>query len=619
MGKKCVSAIAKPSMGGICMPLKEFIRRFLPYFRPYAGKYILAFILLSISSLLTLLPPVLVKYIIDTGIKTKNFTFINLAALALVGVLIFIGITSRIMDYLHEWAGNWIICDLRDKLLTHLQRQSMAFFASTRLGEIVGRLRTDVTRVYSVLVNTVLGAVSEAVQIIGIACFLFYLNGKLATVALLFIPPICLAMHLMGRRQRMLAMDVRDKDVFLLDFCQELFANIHVVKLFNKEKYMEEKHHRLSEDLISSGLRSVRYKFVSLFIIGTLTALPAIVVIWMGSRQVIAGTLSIGSLFAFYLYVVRFYAPVQSLANRGVEIYNGLASAQRIAEYLDLETAPAEGQAGKRLLELPGNISFQNVTFCYPQRSSSAIAGLTVEIKAGEKIAIVGPSGAGKSTLVNLLCRLYDPDQGTISIDGCDVKQFDLKTLRDDVGVVSQEIFLFNDSIEENIRFGSQEVTREQIVEAAKAAHLHTFIESLPAGYQTAIGSRGVQLSGGQRQRLALARMLLRNPRIWVLDEFTASLDSQSEVALYENIAPMVATKTVIVITHRLSTILLVQRILVLQEGRLVEQGSHHDLYFKDGIYRRLFEAQLNTAADMGARRIIEGELLPLAIAKGND
>jgi ATP-binding cassette subfamily B protein len=600
------------------MSLREFVRRFLPYFRPYAGKYILAFILLSVSSLLTLLPPVMVKYIIDTGIKTKNFTFINLVALGLIGILVVIGFTSRIMDYLHEWAGNWIICDLRDQLLAHVQRQSMAFFASTRLGEIVGRLRTDVTRVYSVLVNTVLGAVSETVQIIGIAGFLFYLNVRLAIIALLFIPMIYLTMHLMGRRQRALAMDVRDKDVFLLDFCQELFANIHVVKLFSREKYMEQKHHRLGEELIAAGLRSVRYKFVSLFIIGTLTAVPSILVIWMGSRLVIAGSLTIGSLFAFYLYVVRFYAPVQSLANRGVEIYNGLASAQRIAEYLDLKTAPDEGHAAPAR-QLSGNISFENVTFCYPNRSANAITDLSMEIRPGEKVAIVGTSGAGKSTIVNLLCRLYDPDQGKIFIDGCDVKQFDLETLRSNIGVVSQEIFLFNDTIEENIRFGNQEVSREQIMDAAKAAHLHTFIEGLPKGYQTAIGSRGVQLSGGQRQRLALARMLLRNPKIWVLDEFTASLDSQSEVALYENIAPLVATKTVIVITHRLSTILLVQRIFVLQDGRVVEQGSHHDLYFNDGMYKRLFEAQLHTAADINARRLIETGLLSEAAAKGND
>jgi ATP-binding cassette subfamily B protein len=600
------------------MSLKEFLRRFLPYFRPYLKKYILAFILLSVSSLLTLLPPVLVKYIIDTGIHAKNFTLINVVSLALIGTLIIIGLTSRIMDYLHEWAGNWIICDLRDQLLAHMQRQSMAFFASTRLGEIVGRLRTDVTRVYSVLVNTVLGAVSESIQILGIACFLFYLNVRLAAIALMFIPLIWLTMYLTGRRQRVLAMAVRDKDVFLLDFCQELFANIHVVKLFNKEKYMEQKHHRLGEELISAGLRSVRYKFISLFIIGTLTAVPSIVVIWMGSRLVIAGSLTIGSLFAFYLYVVKFYAPVQSLANRGVEIYNGLASAQRIAEYLDLQTAPAEGPVRAHASELSGDISFENIAFCYPNRSSNAITDLNIKIRPGEKIAIVGTSGAGKSTIVNLLCRLYDPDLGKIFVDGCDISQFDLQTLRSSIGVVSQEIFLFNDSIEENIRFGSQEVSQQQVIEAAKAAHLHTFIESLPRGYQTAIGSRGVQLSGGQRQRLALARMLLRNPKIWVLDEFTASLDSQSEEALYENIAPLVATKTVIVITHRLSTILLVQRIFVLQEGRVVEQGSHHDLYFKDGVYKRLFEAQLNTVADINVQHLIATSM-GSETAKAND
>ena len=595
------------------MSLRDFIRRFLPYFKPYAGKYVLAFILLSISSCLTLVPPFLVKSIIDMGIKTHNLTLIHLLAVALIFILVVIGITSRIMDYLHEWAGNWIMCDLRDQLLAHLQLQSMAFFASTRLGEIVGRLRTDVTRVYSVLVNTVLGAVSEIVQIFGIACLLFYLNTGLALIALAFLPLICLILYFTGRRQRELALEVRDRDVLLLDFCQELFANIHVVKLFTREKYMQGKHHHLSAELISAGLRSVRYKFVSIFLIGTLTSLPAILVIWLGSYRVISGALSLGSLFAFYLYVVRFYAPVQSLANRGVEIYAGLASAQRIAEYLDLETAPQKNTLAEQRMEIRGNISFQNVAFCYPNRLANALTDVTLKIEAGEKVAFVGPSGAGKSTVVNLLCRLYDSNHGKILVDGCDVRDFELETLRNGIGVVSQEVFLFNDSIEENIRFGSDHVERAQIVAAAKAAHLHSFIESLPSGYETVIGTRGVKLSGGQRQRLALARMLLRNPRIWVLDEFTASLDSQSEVVLYENIASLVSGKTVIVITHRLSTILLVNRIFVLKEGCLVEQGSHHDLYLLGGVYRQLFEAQLHSAADLATRHLESG--MPLSVS----
>ena len=581
------------------MPLKEFIKRFLPYFRPYAGKYILAFLLLSTSSLLTLLPPVLVKYIIDTGIRTKNVALINLMALALILLVIVIGITSRIMDYLHEWAGNWIICDLRDDLLCHLQQQSMSFFASNPLGEIVGRLRTDVTRVYSVLVNTVLGAVSEVVQIVGIAAFLFYLNAKLAILALAFVPPIWLLLKLTGRRQRALALDVRDKDTFLLDFCQELFGNIHIVKLFSREKYMAAKHHQLGEQLIGAGLRSVRYKFVSLFVISCLSSIPAIIVLWLGSYRVLAGTLSLGSLFAFYLYVVRFYAPVQSLTNRGVEIYSGLASAQRIVEYLDLKTEVAEDlpMAGPAVID--GAISFQNVSFCYPNRSRNAITALTMEILTGEKVAFVGPSGAGKSTLVNLLCRLYDANAGKILIDGHDIRDFELARLRDAIGVVSQEVLLFNDSIEENIRFGRPDAGHDEVVAAAKTAHLHAFIESLPHGYQTAIGPRGVKLSGGQRQRLALARMLLRSPKIWVLDEFTSSLDSQAEAVLYENIAPLLSVKTVIVVTHRLSTMLLVNRILVLQEGRLVEEGSHQELYLQEGAYRRLFDAQLHAWVDV--------------------
>jgi len=581
------------------MELKEFFRRFFPLFRPYVGKYLIAFTLLVITSLLSLFPAMLLKWIFDNGIKAGNSSTIDRLAIVFILVYVLGGITGRMMDYLHEWTGNWFITSLRSTLLAHIASQPMSFFASTRLGEIVGRLRTDITRVYGVLVNTVLNAVSEIVQIIGITFFLFYLDWRMAVIALCFVPPVLVYFRLTGRRQRELAMDVRDKDTCLLDFFQDLFSNISVVKLFNREGYMAEKHRRQSEELVETGLRAVRYKFVSIFVIGLLSTLPGIIVVWYGGHLVLRGVISLGSLVAFYLYVTRLYTPVQSLANRGVEIYAGLASAQRIAEYLDLQPVWQHGLPTPNERIAPAEIRFENVRFRYPNRQEDAVVDLTMEIGQGETVALVGPSGAGKSTLVNLLCRLYDPIAGKILIGGRDTRRINSVALREAISVVSQEVFLFHDTIEENIRFASPNANREQIITAAQAANLHEFISGLPHGYQTVIGIRGAQLSGGQRQRLALARALLRDANIWVLDEFTALLDSPTEAVLYENLRPLLAGKTVITVTHRLSTIRAVDRILVLEAGRLVEAGSHEELYLKGGAYRQLFEVQFDVSANI--------------------
>lgn len=574
------------------------MKRLLPFARPYRWKYALAIVTMLITSLLFLLPPLLLKIVIDDAIKGSDAALLHKVAVLMIVAIVLSGIFRGVTDYLHEWAGSWFITDLRRYLFNHIQRLSMDFFSSVKTGEILGRLRVDVMSVYGVLVNTFLGSLSEAVQIVGIVGILFYLNYKLALVSIAFIPLLYLILTQTGKRLRVLSRNARDKDVALLDFFQEKMSNIQVVKLFHRERYEDQKHCEFSEEFINSSLTRIRYKFTSIFLIGSITGVASVIIIWYGGLQVIHGTLSFGSLFAFYLYTVRLYGPIQSLANRGVEIYNGLASADRLLEYLDLTPTIRESDNPVPLERPRGEICFSDVTFKYPSSDTHVLKDFDLIIAPCEKIAIVGASGAGKTTLVGLLCRLYDVDSGAILIDGIDIRDISFDDLYGSIGVISQDAYLFNSAIEDNIRYGRPDASPEEIIQAAKRAHLHDFVMTLPKGYDTVIGSRGMKLSGGQRQRLALARMVLKNSKIWILDEFTSSLDSASEVIVYENLEPLLYDKTTIIIAHRLSTILSADRVIVLQNGTIMEVGTHRSLYQQNGFYRKLFDTQFQRAVN---------------------
>jgi ABC-type multidrug transport system fused ATPase/permease subunit len=574
----------------------SIVKRFFPFTRPYFKKYALAILLLIVTSLLSLLPPYLLKLIIDDAIKNGQAHLLDLITLAMAGAIIAAGTSRGVMEYIHEWVSARFIYDLRRHVFNHIQSQSMDFFSTVKIGDILGRLRVDITAVYGVLVNTLLGALSEAVQIIGITFVLFYLDVKLALIAVLFIPPLYFVLTYTGKRLRQLSRVTRDKDVALLEFFQERITNINVIKIFHRERDEDRSHAELSEDFIQATLGRVKYKFTSMFLIGMLTSLASVVVIWYGGHQVIKGALSFGSLIAFYLYVVRLYLPIQSLANRGIEVYNGMASADRLIEYMDLEPTVRESEQPVHLRNVRGEIGFDRVWFKYPNSIEPVIKDLTLEIKPGQKVALVGSSGAGKTTLVNLLCRLYEVDSGGITIDGHDIRDLEFDSLYSSLGVVSQDTFLFNATIEENIRFGRVDATHEEVVEAAKKAHLHDFILSLPGGYSTIVGSRGMKLSGGQRQRLAIARMLLKDAKIWILDEFTSSLDSSSETVVYQNLEPLLQNKTTLIIAHRFSTILSADRVVVINDGSIIETGTHADLYRLDGLYRKLFDNQFRNS-----------------------
>ena len=554
-------------------------------------------LLLIITALLSLLPPYLVKVLIDSGIKAGKFNVVSEVAGLLLLLAILSGLTRGLMDYVHEWVSARFIMELRAELFSRVLKQQLRFFSDVKTGDILSRLRSDTTTVYSVLVNTFIGALGELIQILGIAAFLLYLNWEMALVALSFAPLLHLVLTRFSRPLRRMAIEVRDRDVSVLDFLQERIANIQLIKLYRREKSEEEKHARLSLDVVHSILASVRLRFVSIFLIGLLTSAAGIVVLWYGGYSVLRGTLTVGSLFAFYLYTVRLYSPIQSLTNRMVEIYSSLASVQRIAEFLDLTPSITEPKK-PRLLERPviGCITFRNVSFQSPASEKPIFRSFNLSIYPGQKIALVGASGAGKTTLVNLVGRLYDVDDGAIELDGIDIRKLTFQDLYDSIAFVPQETFLFDGTIEENIRYGKEDATLQEVIRASEAACLHEFVCELPQKYQTLIGPRGVSLSGGQRQRLALARLILKDAPVWILDEFTSALDSRSESMIHANLLPLLQQKTAIIIAHRHSSIRIADLIVVIEDGEVKQIGRHDELYGSEGLYRKLFDTQL--AAD---------------------
>jgi subfamily B ATP-binding cassette protein MsbA len=578
----------------------SLFRTFLPFVRPYVGRYLVAVTLLAITISLSLLPPFLFKLVIDEGLQQGQLRALNRLVAALVGVVVVMGAVRWAMDYIHEWASVWMTYALRAHLFATVQNHSLEFFGAHKVGDILSRLRTDVAAIYGLLQSTFLGALGEAIQITGIAGFMFYLNARLAIIALAFVPALYAILTLSGRAVRRLSLDVRDKDALLLELFHDVLSNIHIVKLYSREEYTLGLHARASERVIDASLRRVRYRFLSIFLISTLTGIAPVLLIWYGGYQIVQGTLTFGTFVAFYLYTTRLYAPIQSLANRGVEIYSGLASAQRIAEFLQTPQVVMEPAHPLHLSAVTGGITFRNVSFRYPGARLNALTDVGFHIAPGEQVAIVGPSGAGKTTLSLLLCRLYDVSAGSILVDGHDLRSLALKSLRESIAVVSQEVFLFHDSILENIRFGRPGATDLEVIAAARQARLDEFVEGLANGFHTSVGARGLKLSGGQRQRIALARAILKDARIWVLDEFTASLDSQTEAQVCQNLAPLLRGHTSLTIAHRLSTVRDADRIIVLQDGQTVASGPHETLFASNGLYRNLFGAQVRAGSRAG-------------------
>jgi len=587
---------------------------------------------------LGLLTPLIFRDLIDQTLPSRNITRLNLLALALVLIPLLTGLIQVVERRLNAWIGEGVIYDLRVSLFTHLQRMSLHFFTNTKTGELMSRLNNDVIGAQRAISNTIVEIVTNMIQMIAALTVMLVLEWRLTVLGIAVLPLFILSARRIGSRLRDIAREAMDHNAQMNAMLSETLSigGALLVKLFGRSMDETDRFkHRAARVRDMGVIRAVvgRQLFV---VLGLVSAIGTALVYWIGGHLVLRGTFTIGTIVAFTAYLGQLYGSLQALTNAPVDFATSLVSFERVFEVIDLPLDIDEKPDAIELREVKGTLIFEHVGFIYKpatanllsevqrpgqmdsvqavfsgdedrreevsrapamprsQARPEALVDVSFTIEPGQLVALVGPSGAGKTTLTYLIPRLYDPTAGRILLDGYDLRDVTLASLVQQIGVVTQETHLFHDTIRTNLLYARLDATQEEIEAACRAANIHDFIIGLPDGYHTVVGERGYRLSGGEKQRIAIARVILKDPRILVLDEATSHLDSQSESLIQDALKTVMAGRTSIVIAHRLSTILAANLILVMDRGRIVERGTHAELLAKGGLYARLYETQFS-------------------------
>jgi len=555
---------------------------------------VIAILSLVFGAALGLVFPWIMQNLVDTVFSKGSLTELNRITALLIATFLVRSFFYYFQVYSLSYVGERIVIDLRTELYTHLQELSLRFYTERRVGELISRLSSDVTLVRTALTNNVATVLSQSITFIGSLVLMLVLNWRLTLFILALAPLVAISGVFFGARLRKLSTEVQDRLADSTAMAEEALGGVRVVKAFTREPYEINRYQNALNTMFQAVMRMtvLRSAFGPLITFLAFSSLAAI--LWFGGREVLASRLSGGSLIAFLVYGINIASSVGAFTSLYTQLQEAAGASQRIFELLDEPNEVADSTGAVRLSEISGQIRFENVSFAYPG-AGHVLHDIDLEIPPGQVLALVGPSGAGKSTLFNLIPRFYDPSQGEIRIDGHDLRHVSLTSLRGQIGLVPQETQLFSGTVRENLRYGRLEASDAELVEAACFANAEEFIERLPEGYDTLVGERGVKLSGGQRQRIAIARAILKNPRILLLDEATSSLDSESEGLVQEALERLMQGRTTVIIAHRLSTIHKADTIAVLDEGRLVELGSHADLLLLDGLYARLYRLQFRS------------------------
>ena len=578
--------------------MKEF-RKILKYARPYTKSLVFAFICLTLTSLVNLVLPLIVRNMINAVVILKDSQILDGLAWDLFFIIILQAVFSVTHNYVFGFVGHRMTTDFRIEFFSHIQSLSLRFFQERRVGEILSRMNNDISVIQNALVSIPVALLRQSITLIGAMAIILYLNWKLTGLILLILPPLMIFARVFGKRLRLFSEKLQDQVAQAVVVLEEVASSIKIVKSFTRENYERERFKKEIETAFERAVDKLKISsFFGPFILG-LTFMVSAVLIWYGGYQVMSGVTTPGELAAFFLYALIVAGPIGTFVRLYTQIQEASGAIRRVYEILD--TAPAiDNPENPIFLEnITGRIQFENVSFGYRQEFE-ILHNISFDVRPGQTVALVGPSGAGKSTVIKLLHRFFDASQGSIRLDEHDIRSLDRKSFLNQIALVPQETLLFGGTVKENILYGKLDATDQELEDAAKKANAHDFIVDLENGYETIVGEKGAKLSGGERQRIAIARAILKNPKILVLDEATSSLDNRSEALIQEAVEKLMEGRTTFIVAHRLSTIHKADQIIVLEKGRVVETGQHEELMNNKNLYYNLYKLKMQAPVTLG-------------------
>ncbi|MCL2790072.1 MAG: ABC transporter transmembrane domain-containing protein [Desulfobulbus sp.] len=575
------------------MTNKEIIVRLMAVLKPHRAKLMISMVAMVAVGGFNALQAYLVKPLLDEIFFKQEASLLHLLPLALLLVFFVKGIFYFVQSYFLEMAGQCVIRDLRTMVYTHIMDQPLRFFHATTTGELISRIINDVSIVQGSISYTLIRSLRDLFSVVGLLGVIFYMDCRLALMALVFLPLTWVPIVIFGRKFRRISTNYQVKLGQATSQLHETIAGVSIVKAFCMEPFEKKRFADRTQDIMKTLLSETWYSSLSHPCIEMLAGLGIAVIIWFGGGQVLTGQATPGAFMSFLAALLMLYEPIKGVSKVNSNIQQGIAAGYRIFTLLDIRSDVGDAPDAVAMPPFRRRIEFADVTFGYDQ-ALPVLKQLTFQVNRGEVLAVVGPSGGGKTTLTNLLLRFYDVDAGGLLIDGVDVRNYTLASLRGQMAVVTQQTVLFNDTVRNNIAYGRGDCSEEELLAAARAAHALDFIMAMPQGFETVIGESGLRLSGGQRQRLAIARALLKDAPILILDEATSALDNESEREVQQALDNLMHNRTTIVIAHRLSTIQNADRILVIKEGQLVEEGTHRELLALGGEYNALYQLQFS-------------------------
>ena len=572
--------------------MKNF-KRLLQYILPYKKTLLVAVICIMAAAGTNLYVPMIIKDMIDKVLAEKDMLMLNGIAIAIVVLFFFRGVFYFGQSYLVSFVGERVIIDVRDILFKKFQHMGLAYYDKKQTGEVMSYITNDVAAMQNAIINNLIELVTEGSILIGSLGMMVYLDWKLSLLTLITIPLVGQAMKIFGRKLKQSGTVIQERLADITSLLQESISSVRVVKSFVREEYEIDRFHKQNMLNFKAVMKNAQQMSLLTPVVEFLAALAVTLIVWFGGYEVVNGHITAGSLVAFLTYAVNLANPVKRISRVYGNVQKAMAAADRVFDVMDLPEIITNKPDAKELPPVEGHVKFDHVGFEYKE-GVPALTDVSFDVKPGQMVAFVGPSGSGKSTIANLIPRFYDVNSGSVTIDGMDVRDVTMESLREQIGIVPQETMLFSTTVMENIRYGRLDATDEEVIEAAKAANCHKFIMDLPDGYKTKIGERGLNLSGGQRQRIAIARAILKNPRLLILDEATSALDTESEKIVQAALDDLMVGRTAFVIANRLSTIFNADKIIVIENGHIKETGTHEELLKQGGLYSTLYKIQFN-------------------------